>query len=234
MRTRRKSVTSNGDNLRSLHVVMLGQDGVGKSALTVRLLTKRFIGEYDKTLESAYRYVFETDQEQVPLDVLDTAGRNTKRKLEICAESSDIFVVLYSITDKKSFTEAARIGRLIRRTVPLSATGMVLVGTKSDLEHLRDVKRREGEYLARQMNCSFYEISISESSIDTINMFTDIIRKYLDAHPGALIPGANTSMYSSATGPRGSSGSLERRASAKTLSIMNGIRTTFARRKSIY
>lgn len=107
---------------------------------------------------------------------------------------------------------------------------MVLVGTKSDLEHFRDVKRREGEFLARQMNCAFYEISISESSTDTINMFTDIIRKYLEAHPGALLPG--TRMPGNGTGARGSSGSLERRGSAKTLSIMNGIRTTFARRKS--
>jgi GTPase SAR1 family protein len=160
--------------------------------------------------------------------------QNTKRKLEICAESSDIFVVLYSITDRKSFAEASRIGKLIHRTITLSNTGMLLVGTKTDLEHLREVKRREGEHLARQMSCGFYEISISESSADTMNMFTDALKKYLDAHPGALDPHAAVSQSLAASGSRGSSSSLAgREKSPKTLSIMNGIRTTFGRRKSI-
>lgn len=160
--------------------------------------------------------------------------QNTKRKLEICAESSDIFVILYSITDRKSLSEACRIGRLIRRTVPVTSTEMVLVGTKSDLEHLRQVSRREGENLARQLHCSFYEISISESSTDTMNMFTDVVRKYLSAHPGALMPTCSSRSSSfSAVGSRGSTTSLGR-TSPKTLSIMNNIRTTFARRKSMY
>lgn len=112
---------------------------------------------------------------------------------------------------------------------------MLLVGTKTDLEHLREVKRREGENLARQMNCGFYEISISESSTDTMNMFADALKKYLEAHPGALDPHAGLSPSLAASGSRGSSNSLagKERSPKTPLSIMNGIRTTFGRRKSI-
>lgn len=34
-----------------IRAAVLGKDGVGKTAFTVRLLTRRYIGEYDGTLE---------------------------------------------------------------------------------------------------------------------------------------------------------------------------------------
>ncbi|EDO49165.1 predicted protein, partial [Nematostella vectensis] len=160
-----------------LRVVVLGQDGVGKSALTVRLLTKRFIGEYDSTLESAYRHHFMLDPEIIPLDVLDTAGRVGTPDREARGESSDIFVILYSVTDRKSFNEAERIVKKIRgaRTVT-DESSVLLVGTKTDLEHLREVKTKDGWHTAKHVNCRFYEISISEGYTETMDMFRDAIR----------------------------------------------------------
>merc|ERR1712142_440466 len=42
-----------------INMALLGLDGVGKSALMVRFLTRRFIGEYDPKLESTHHYNIE-------------------------------------------------------------------------------------------------------------------------------------------------------------------------------
>uniref|UniRef100_A0A8C9FS39 small monomeric GTPase n=1 Tax=Pavo cristatus TaxID=9049 RepID=A0A8C9FS39_PAVCR len=46
-----------------------------KLALVVRFLTKRFIWEYDPTLESTYRHQATIDDEVVSMEILDTAGQ---------------------------------------------------------------------------------------------------------------------------------------------------------------
>lgn len=44
------------------------------AALIVRLLTGRFIGEYDPTLEAVYSYQIPLPGHTLPLQVMDTAG----------------------------------------------------------------------------------------------------------------------------------------------------------------
>ncbi|XP_049791952.1 uncharacterized protein LOC126199215 isoform X2 [Schistocerca nitens] len=61
---------------RTLRVMVLGQAGVGKSALVVRFITKRYIGEYDPTLEKVYHFQTVMDGEAVLFEILDTAGQS--------------------------------------------------------------------------------------------------------------------------------------------------------------
>jgi len=161
----------------------MGQDGVGKTALTVRFLTRRFIGEYDQTLETTTRHHIDIDGEYVALDILDTAGKNTEEKLENIIGYADIFLVLYSITDRNSFQEAGKIVKYIRRYRTLDSSSIIIAGTKTDLEHFRTVRETDGSRLTYSLNCGFFEISISENYGDTLNMFNDILRQYLNAHP---------------------------------------------------
>lgn len=45
------------------------------SAMVVRFITRRYIGEYDPTLEKIYTYHTVIDNETVYFDILDTAGQ---------------------------------------------------------------------------------------------------------------------------------------------------------------
>lgn len=45
------------------------------SAMVVRFITRRYIGEYDPTLEKIYAYQTVIDNEMVYLEILDTAGQ---------------------------------------------------------------------------------------------------------------------------------------------------------------
>ena len=56
-------------------VVVLGHGGVGKSSLTLRLITDNFMEEYDPTIEDSYQKSIVVDGESTVLNVLDTAGQ---------------------------------------------------------------------------------------------------------------------------------------------------------------
>eukprot|EP00492_Amphilonche_elongata_P004551 TRINITY_DN4926_c0_g1_i1.p2 TRINITY_DN4926_c0_g1~~TRINITY_DN4926_c0_g1_i1.p2 ORF type:complete len:68 (-),score=7.52 TRINITY_DN4926_c0_g1_i1:323-526(-) len=58
----------------SYRIVVLGSGGVGKSALTLRLISDEFAEEYDPTIEDSYRKQVTIDGIPALLDVLDTAG----------------------------------------------------------------------------------------------------------------------------------------------------------------
>ena len=57
-------------------IVVLGGGGVGKSALTFRLVNNTFLSRYDPTIEDSYkRDGFVVDEENCPIEILDTAGQ---------------------------------------------------------------------------------------------------------------------------------------------------------------
>lgn len=45
------------------------------AAMVVRFITRRYIGEYDPTLEKIYTFHTVIDNEMVYFDILDTAGQ---------------------------------------------------------------------------------------------------------------------------------------------------------------
>ena len=60
---------------KSLKVMVLGQSGVGKTAMVVRFITRRYIGEYDPNLEKIYTYCTYLDNDCVQFDILDATGQ---------------------------------------------------------------------------------------------------------------------------------------------------------------
>lgn len=91
----------------------------------------------------------------------------------------DLFVLLYSITDRSSFNEAKRIGRYLKDYKNSDSLCLALVGTKSDLEHLRTVNFEEGSRLSGEFKSTFHEISIREEVKEVRDMMYDAIKHYL-------------------------------------------------------
>jgi small GTP-binding protein len=56
-------------------IAVLGDGGVGKSAITIQFTSGIFATDYDPTIEDAYRIDVEVDGEVVGLDIIDTAGQ---------------------------------------------------------------------------------------------------------------------------------------------------------------
>ena len=62
-------------NTSRYRIVVLGDGGVGKSALTLQYVQHNFIDYHDPTIEDAYQQRTVIDSEPCLLDILDTAGQ---------------------------------------------------------------------------------------------------------------------------------------------------------------
>ncbi|XP_049820884.1 ras-related and estrogen-regulated growth inhibitor-like isoform X2 [Aethina tumida] len=176
---------------KSLKVMVLGQSGIGKTAMVVRFTTRRYIGEYDPTLERIYTYATVIDKELVSFEILDTAGQTGENEylgLEANIRWAEAFILMYSVTDKCSFDECYRLKFLInynkrRRKLGGSSKDnvcdvpVVLVGNKIDQVEDRMVSLEEGQRRSKEIGCvCFHEISVRESIEQVLAVFRDVCR----------------------------------------------------------
>lgn len=176
-----RKIGTPSSSLEKINVVVMGKDDVGKSAMTVRLLTKRFIGEYDSSLESIYRHYFKLDENFIALDIMDTAGKNTEEKLSQCSSFGNMFLLLFSITDRSSLKEIHRLGHYLKTTKTSGAYSISVVGTKRDLSEYRKVSEDEGRTLANELGGTYHEISSAEGYEETLKLFQDAIKVHLQS-----------------------------------------------------
>ncbi|KAM5138486.1 ras-related and estrogen-regulated growth inhibitor-like [Mantella aurantiaca] len=166
---------------RNIRIVVLGQSAVGKTAMTVRFITKRFIGEYDPTLETIYRHTGVIDGEFVHFEILDTAGQEEDSlQIEEKIKWGDSFVIVYSVTDRCSFDEVMRLCFLINHINSANKKGatehppIVIVGNKKDLQFDRMVSTDDGEKLSKALKHPYFEISTRDSYEETAMVFNTL------------------------------------------------------------
>ncbi|XP_025159809.1 ras-related and estrogen-regulated growth inhibitor isoform X2 [Harpegnathos saltator] len=156
---------ANRDTFKTVKVILMGQSGVGKSALAVRFATKRFIGEYDCTTDRIYRV---DSQLGCSWEIADPPGYPAAAA-EPKLRWADAIVLVYSVTDRVSFDETSRLRFLVsharrgRKVPPV----VLLVGNKADLSGSpgeRMVSALEGQKRAKEIEAhAFHEISARES-----------------------------------------------------------------------
>ena len=96
-------------------ITVLGSGGVGKSTLTIRLITNNFVEEYDPTIEDSYRKQCYIDNKIALLDILDTAGQEEYGSMQDhWMRVGKGFLLIYDITEMSTFRE---IGWYLRRLV---------------------------------------------------------------------------------------------------------------------
>ena len=166
-------------------VLVLGQAAAGKTALAVRFVTRRFIGEYDPTLEHTYTLQTEVGGQKATFEILDTAGQEEDSiHMEQNIRWADAILLVYSITNRQSLDACTRLTAIINRHRYTQQTcndtrpedvPIVLIGNQNDLEYDRIVSYDEGREVAQALNCTrFYEISVRESYDDTRDILHDL------------------------------------------------------------
>ncbi|KAM3877172.1 RERG/RAS-like b [Diretmus argenteus] len=173
--------------MNDIKLALLGSEGTGKSAVLVRFLTKRFIGEYASNANSLYHKRLSIDGRQLNLEVFDPCSQSGSSRciLEEPVDWADGFVVVYNISDRMSFLNAKSILRQIKEAREESFKGLVdipvfLVGNKQDLCHARQVCEKDGRSLAQENRCHFQEVSAAEEYLEISNLFTKLIRHVME------------------------------------------------------
>lgn len=158
-------------------IVVLGGGGVGKSALTIRLVTDNFLDEYDPTIEDSYRKQVLVDDETALLDILDTAGQEEFSSMQDqWMREGKGFLLVYNITARNTFDEVSTLYDKILRSKDKDKVPIVLVGNKCDLVNDRDVPTLDGEELAQKWGCPFFEASAKEK-INNEECFYQVVRE---------------------------------------------------------
>lgn len=162
--------------LREYKLVVVGGGGVGKSALTIQLIQSHFVDEYDPTIEDFYRKQCTIDDQQVLLDVLDTAGQEEYLAMrEQYMRTGEGFLLVYSINSLNSFQELNSFYDQILRVKDSDNVPVLVVGNKCDLEMERQVSYEDGLALANSFNCPFLETS-AKQRINVEEAFYGLVR----------------------------------------------------------
>ncbi|XP_016401295.1 ras-like protein family member 12 isoform X2 [Sinocyclocheilus rhinocerous] len=160
------------------NIVILGAMGSGKSALTVKFLTKRFISEYDPNLDT-YSSEEVVDQQPVLVKVMDTADQDGPVNCERYLSWANAFIIVYSIDNRNSFEACQQY----LETVTLYSKGLqpeapvILLGNKVDMERYRQVSKADGAALALRFGCLFFEVSACLDFLSVQHIFHQAIRE---------------------------------------------------------
>ena len=85
------------------------------------------------------------------------------------------FILVYTVTEKRSFQEVRRFKEMIDRVRNYEKVPIVVAGNKKDLEHKRQVSTKDGELMAKEFDCPFFETSAAlRHNVD--ETFEEIVR----------------------------------------------------------
>lgn len=167
-------------------IVVLGAGGVGKSALTIRLINGNWLGEYDPTIEDSYRkkvkIPYNGTERTTLIDILDTAGQEEFNAMQDqWMREGKGFLLVYSVDSQQSFQEISNLRKKILRCRDTDGKGfvpMVIAGNKCDLpDGMRVVSKADGEQLAAGFeNCKFIETSAKEK-INNVECFYQVVQE---------------------------------------------------------
>ncbi|KAF2687744.1 ras-2 protein [Lentithecium fluviatile CBS 122367] len=180
-------------------LVVLGDGGVGKTALTIQLCLNHFVETYDPTIEDSYRKQVQIDGQSCMLEVLDTAGQEEYIALrDQWIRDGEGFVLVYSISSRSSFARIQRFHNQIQRVKETSQSGsptypgsplttsslgsvlgpapVMLVGNKCDRVTEREVSTQEGSALAKELGCDFVEAS-AKNCVNVEKAFFEVVRQ---------------------------------------------------------
>lgn len=160
-------------------LVVLGAGQVGKSSIIGRLLRQDFTDSYRATVEDLHCRDYNVNGSTVKVDILDTAGNlefPAMRRLSI--STAHAFLLVYSVTDQKSFDEVRQLWDQIKEQKPnYRDLPCVIAGNKVDLpERDRQVSTDEVEAWAAVEGIASAVIEVSaKDGTDVLNIFYSLL-----------------------------------------------------------
>jgi len=160
-------------------ILLVGESGVGKSALLRRFSEDQFSDTYTSTVGVDFTIKNETlpNSKIVKLQIWDTAGQERFQTITpIYYRGANAIIIVYDVTDRVSFNAVQKWSVEVSRFADPNAL-VILVGNKADLKK-RVVETHEGQYLADSMKMGIF-IETSAKSGEYVNTVFGSIRDHL-------------------------------------------------------
>eukprot|EP01136_Pigoraptor_vietnamica_P018263 Opistho-1_new@64539 len=167
-----------GKPLETFNIVVIGEGGVGKSAVTLKLIRNHFVEEYDPTIEDSYTKTMELDGINCNLEITDTAGQEEYRGLwgDKFMRNGEGFLVVYAITSKQSFEKVEPLVQQLLRVKDTSKVPVVVIGNKLDLASDREVPKDEADRKCKSLGIDAFLETSAKEGVNIEQAFTELVR----------------------------------------------------------
>ena len=153
-------------------IIFVGDAGVGKTTIISRIMGNPYNEIYEPSIGVDFMSkTIKYHGQNIKLQMWDTAGQEKyKGLIPSYVRNSSVVFVVYDISVKASFDN---IPKWINFIKTIENTTLVLCANKIDLEN-REVKKEDGEELAKKENISFFEVS-AKTDENIKNMFYNVV-----------------------------------------------------------
>ena len=146
-------------------ILLLGNSSVGKTSFLLRFCDDKYDPETLTTIGVDYKKKFiKRHDKRIKLHICDTAGQERFRSIaKNQYKNADGIILMYDITNKKSFQDIKDWISSIKENVDLEKIGLVISGNKKDLEDKREVSESMRESLEEKQNIKVIETSAKDN-----------------------------------------------------------------------
>jgi len=154
---------STGNKKVLVKIIIIGESGVGKTALLHKYVTDKFITDHKSTIGADFHtQEFTTENKTITLQIWDTAGQERFQSLgNAFYRGADACILVYDISDEASFKKIDAWRTKFIQQAGIDAPNeypFLLVGNKADLQN-RAVDKSEGTGYASRNKMMFFETS---------------------------------------------------------------------------
>lgn len=172
-------------------IKLLGDSGVGKSALLSRFVDDTFTESLMSTMGVDFRLKqINVGDNRVKLQIWDTAGQDRFRAVSKYDRGQNAWVVVFDVTHQETFNNIKKWLEEIVCQKDFSGQPLIIVGNKVDLESERRVQSDEAFEFVEAWNAKpennnkqiqgYIETS-AKTSINVNALFEDTVTEYLKA-----------------------------------------------------
>uniref|UniRef100_UPI003AAFE0C3 ras-related protein Rab-27B-like n=1 Tax=Centroberyx gerrardi TaxID=166262 RepID=UPI003AAFE0C3 len=177
-----------------IKLLALGDSGVGKTTFLYRYTDNKFNRKFTTTVGIDFREkrVMYTGTGadgtternfRVHLQLWDTAGQERFRSLTTAFFRDAMgFLLMFDLTNQQSFLNVRNWMSQLQANAYCDSPDIVLVGTKADLQDLRDVHARQAKDLADRYGIPYFETSAATGAeVDkAVTTLLDLVMKRME------------------------------------------------------
>ncbi|KAJ6473136.1 P-loop containing nucleoside triphosphate hydrolase protein [Mycena sanguinolenta] len=167
-------------------LIVLGDDGVGKNAISLRFAYEEFIEIYDSPpIDLGYQRKQLVVDDRLCLAEVTAPGQDAylldywvRCIKQTFYRAGHGFILMYSVTSRHSFNQLESFLQMVKRVKGDDDPNpiLILVGNKCDNpDDEREVPTQEGIARAQQLGCEFFETS-AKTGYNVEEVFTSLIR----------------------------------------------------------
>ena len=181
----------------SFKIILVGDQGVGKSCLAIKASRNYFEDFYSPTVGFEFvSFNVKVEDKIIKLQIWDTCGQEVYRSLiSSFFRSASLAVIVYSIDTEDSFNNIEKWLNDIK-TQSNPDIKIFLIGNKADLEDKRRLTKEQGEQLCRDHKLAYFMETSAKTGFNVQNVFIQVAKELYLQHeeiknrvsrPGTLI-----------------------------------------------